>query len=106
MAQPVIFLLTIYGGIFLGMVYDVYRCLKKLLKCGRWMVFLFDALFVLTMGGIIAAVLFLANQGELRLYTIVGFAMGFAMYMAGISPLMQYLIKKIRQHHKDGRSKD
>jgi hypothetical protein len=40
--------------------------------------------------------MYAANAGELRLYTFVGFVLGFALYMAGISPFLSYLAKKLR----------
>ena len=99
-AQPVIFMITLYGGIVLGIAYDIYRALRKAMKKGRWLTFLFDSLFIITLGLIVTFVLYTANFGELRLYTIVGFVLGFALYMAGLSPLFFYIVRRIKAKKK------
>ncbi len=90
-SQPYIFLITIYGGLVAGAVYDVFRRIRRTLKCGRWSSALLDTLFIVVLGAIVAFVLYTANMGELRLYTFVGFALGFALYIAGLSPVFTYL---------------
>ena len=98
--QAFIFLITLYGGMVAGLVYDVYRAIRKLTKSGRWMTALLDTLFILTLGVVVTAVLYAANSGELRLYTFVGFVLGFALYMAGLSPFILFISRKIRKRLK------
>lgn len=93
--QPVIFLITLYGGVIVGVAYDIYRGVRRAIKKGRWVTAILDTLFILTLGLIVVFVMFTANQGELRLYTFIGFVLGFALYMAGLSPFIMYLAKKI-----------
>jgi spore cortex biosynthesis protein YabQ len=96
-SQPLIFLLTICGGILVGIAYDVYKGVRKAIKSGRWVTALLDMLFIITLAAIVVFVMFTANQGELRLYSFIGFAVGFALYMAGLSPLLTYIGKRICQ---------
>ena len=103
--QPLIFLLTICGGILAGIAYDVYKGVRRAVKAGRWGIAVLDSLFILTLAGIAVFVLFIANQGELRLYAFVGFALGFAIYMAGLSPFLSYLSKKIIEKYGERRNR-
>ena len=96
-AQPYIFLITLYGGMATGLVYDIYRAIRRALKSGRLVTVLLDTLFILTLGVIVTAVLYAANSGELRLYTFVGFVLGFALYMSGLSPFVFYIGRKLKK---------
>ena len=93
--QIYIFMITLYGGMIAGFAYDIYRGIRKSFKTGRWITALLDTMFIITLGAIVVAVMYAANAGELRLYTFVGFVLGFALYMAGISPLLSFLAKKL-----------
>lgn len=99
-SQPIIFLITMYGGVALGAVFEVYRMLRKCALKRKWISFIYDSLFILFMGAIVTFVLYVANQGELRLYTIVGFILGFALYMSGISPLIAHIVNRIKGRKK------
>ncbi len=99
-SQPFIFIITLYGGLLAGIAYDVYRSIRKAVKCGKWSTAVLDTLFILTLGLIVMFVMFTANEGELRLFTFVGFVLGFALYMIGLSPFISYLAKKIKNRIK------
>jgi spore cortex biosynthesis protein YabQ len=103
--QPFIFMFTIYGGMLVGIAYDFYRLVRKAVKRGRWVTALLDTLFIITLGFIVVFVMYMANQGDLRLYMFAGFALGFALHIAGISPFIQFIIKKVSQRIRKGKSK-
>ena len=105
-AQSMIFLVTLYGGILVGIAYDIYRGIRKAFKKGKWITAILDTLFIITLGVIVVFVLFTANQGELRLFTFIGFALGFALYMAGLSPFITYLAKKIKARFENRKNKN
>lgn len=94
--QIYIFLITLYGGMIAGFAYDIYRGIRRSFKTGRWVTALLDTMFIITLGAIVVAVMYAANAGELRLYTFVGFVLGFALYMAGISPFLSFLARKLK----------
>ncbi len=102
--QIYIFMITLYGGIAAGVAYDIYRCIRKVAKRGRWLTALLDVLFIITLGLIILGVMYIANEGELRLFTFVGLALGFALYMAGISLFVAFIARKIKQRIDKGRA--
>lgn len=103
--QPVIFMITIYGGMIIGIAYDFYRAIRKALKKGKWITAILDTLFIITLGVIVGYIMYTANQGELRLYTFIGFALGFMLYIAGISPFIMFLAKKIHNKIKKNDNK-
>lgn len=102
--QIYIFMITLYGGLAAGVVYDIYRFIRRIAKKGRWLTALLDVLFIISMGLIMLGVMYLANEGELRLFTFVGFALGFALYMAGLSLFFSFLASKIRQSRGKNRT--
>ncbi len=95
-SQPFIFIITIYGGMTAGAVYDVFRAIRRAMRGGRWLAALTDTLFILALGIIAVFTLYTANLGELRLYTFLGFALGFALYISGIAPFVAYVAARIR----------
>ena len=94
--QPYIFLITIYGGMVAGAVYDVFRGIRRAIRRGRWLAAVLDTLFILVLGVVVAFVLYTANMGELRLYSFVGFALGFVLYIVGLSPFISYLAARLK----------
>lgn len=104
--QVYIFLITVYGGLLVGVVYDIYRLIRHIAKRGRWLTIVLDVLFIITLGVIVFAVLYIANSGELRLFIFLGLALGFALYMAGLSMFFRFLGSKIRQRFCAARKKD
>lgn len=104
--QIYIFMLTIYGGMIAGFAYDLYRGIRRSFKTGRWVTALLDTMFIITLGAIIVAVMYAANAGDLRLYTFVGFVLGFALYLAGISPFVAFLAKKLKSWISKKRDKN
>lgn len=99
--QIYIFMITVYGGLVAGFTYDIYRFIRRIVKRGRWLTVLLDVLFIVTLGLIVLGIMYLANEGELRLFTFIGFALGFALYMAGLSVFFDFIVKKIRRRRKD-----
>jgi spore cortex biosynthesis protein YabQ len=104
--QVYIFLITVYGGLLVGVAYDIYRLVRRAAKRGRWLTVALDVLFIITLGLIVLAVMYIANSGELRLFTFAGLALGFGLYLAGLSVFFRFLIGKIKQRFKAARKKD
>lgn len=92
--QPYIFLATVYGGIILGLIYDIYRGIRAMFKNKKAITIIFDLLFILSALIISVGVLYIVNSGEIRFYTFIGFVLGFSLYMVGLSPLFRFLAKK------------
>ena len=94
--QPMVFMMTVYAGLLSGLVYDFYRLLRKLIG-RKWATVIFDIFFVLCFGTLVFIALYFSSDGELRVFSLVGILLGFALYTAGISPLFTLIAKKINE---------
>lgn len=86
--QAYIFLATVYGGLLIGFLYDVNRMLRKIFRYQKVITGILDLLFWLTTCFSSFAVLYYANDGQLRFYTFIGFALGIMLYLLAWSPLV------------------
>lgn len=76
-------LLAMIGmGSYFGAALDTYTRFLKRSSSRAWLIFINDFLFWLIQGLIIFYVLFLVNEGELRLYLFLALLCGFAAYQA------------------------
>lgn len=89
--QTYIFLSTIYGGITIGFIYDLYRMIRMVTRPRKIGTGILDLLFWLTVFLISFALLFYVNDGEVRLYHLFGFILGGGVYMLILSPLVMGL---------------
>ena len=77
-AQPYAALTCLYAGIVCGLVYDLFRLIRRLLHA-RPVEPVCDALFAAAFGAIIAAMLLVTTGGRLRLYLFLLAGAGFAL---------------------------
>lgn len=91
-----VFMMTVYAGLLSGLVYDFYRLLRKLIN-RKWATIIFDVFFVLCFGAIIFTALYFSTSGEIRIFSFAGILLGFVLYVAGISPLFNLIVKKINK---------
>ncbi|WP_051585923.1 spore cortex biosynthesis protein YabQ [Caldanaerobius polysaccharolyticus] len=89
--QILVFLICMYGGIFLGLFYDIYRVFRRVFKPKKRATYIEDALFWVICSLFVFSVIFLANYAELRFYTFLGFITGFYIYMR----LFSYIFLRI-----------
>lgn len=86
--QGAIFLATIWGGMVIGIIYDAFCILRAVLRAKDGLTAMMDVLFWLITTAVILFVLFTANDGEVRLYHVVGFLVGIGIYRISISRLV------------------
>ena len=84
------FIYFIIIGMILGVVFDIFRILRKSFKTSDIITNIQDILFGIITGMILLSSIFLFNNGELRLYLFLGIAFGIIIYMLSIS---KYFIK-------------
>lgn len=76
-------LLAMIGmGSYFGAALDTYNRFLKRSKRKSWIVFINDFLFWVVQGLLIFYVLFLVNEGELRIYSFLALLCGFSAYQA------------------------
>lgn len=76
---------TFLGGIVLGLVFDLFRILRKNFKCADKLLWLQDVLMWAVMLAVVYITLFITNDGKIRWYVFVGFITGVAIYMVTVS---------------------
>ncbi|HPT78392.1 MAG TPA: spore cortex biosynthesis protein YabQ [Candidatus Atribacteria bacterium] len=86
--QAYVFLATVYAGFVMGFIYDLFRMIRHITKPGKFITAVLDLLFWVIMGLLAFAVIFYVNYGEVRIYTIIGLAMGWALYALTLSPVI------------------
>ena len=89
--QTTSFIYAAVLGLCLGGVYDVFRCLRVLLR-GKWVTVLCDLLFAF----LCMSAYFLFSMGftggVLRTYTALGAILAMFLYFTGLSPFLMALL--------------
>ena len=84
------FIYFIITGMILGIIFDIFRILRKSFKTSDIVTNIQDILFGLITGIVLLSSIFLFNNGELRLYLFIGIIFGAIIYLLSIS---KYFIK-------------
>lgn len=89
-AQLFAFGIILLSGFLLGLCFDLYRVLRALWQPGPLWTRIGDLLFWFNALCLLSSLLLVGNWGELRLYVLVGWALGFLLYQRLLS---RYLVK-------------
>lgn len=84
-----LFVFTI-TGVSIGILFDIFRILRRSFKTIDWITYIQDILFWILAGIIILFSIFQFNNGEVRGYIFIGIILGVLLYMLTIS---KYIIK-------------
>lgn len=97
--QAYIFLSTLYGGIIIGFIYDLYRIFRYFFRPKKVATFIEDLAFWIIVTLISLYILISSNWGELRGYNFLGFLCGAVLYNKLLSryiiTLLVYIFKYI-----------
>ncbi|MDD3364322.1 MAG: spore cortex biosynthesis protein YabQ [Syntrophomonas sp.] len=88
-AQIEAFLLTFLLGMIAGLIFHYYQSTIHNLRIGRYILYLMDFILWIIMIIVIAAALFLINQGEIRVYVFIALVAGGAVYYKCLAQYMQ-----------------
>lgn len=80
-----IFYTTIYGGIIIGILFDLNSSLKKNFKSIRKISFIFDVLFCIVVTFLTFVVINTIERFQLRYYHFIALLVGFLLYYNTIS---------------------
>ncbi|WP_405343690.1 spore cortex biosynthesis protein YabQ [Ruminococcus sp.] len=99
-AQTAYFLWSLVLGVALGMLYDVIRAARMVLRAGKIHVLISDIVFF-TVCGVITSLFSLPfNKGDVRAFILFGEAVGFLTYRITMGSIMgkvyAFLARKIR----------
>jgi len=74
-------IMFIVTGIIIGVLFDIFRIIRKSFKTNDIITCIEDALFWILSGFLLLFVIFKFNNGEIRLYSFVGLFIGFFIYL-------------------------
>lgn len=79
--QAYLFLIFILNGVLIGIIFDIFRILRKSFKTPNFITYIEDILFWIISAIIILYSLFIFNNGQFRGYIFIGIFFGIAIYM-------------------------
>ena len=88
--QASLFLVFVINGLIIGLVFDLFRILRKSFKTSDIITTIEDILFWIITGIIILYSIFVFNNGEIRFFMFIGIFLGVMLYMLLLS---NYIIK-------------
>ena len=93
--QAYLFLVFSLTGIVIGILFDLFRVLRKTFKTSDILTSLEDILFWIFAGIIILYSIWYFNNGEIRLFIFLGIIMGLLIYMLTLSDILIKLLSAI-----------
>lgn len=88
--QTSLFLIFTIDGVLIGIIFDIFRILRKTIKTSDFVTYIEDFLFWIITSIILFYSIFTYNNGELRFFMFLAVILGFVLYICTIS---SYLIK-------------
>ena len=88
--QAYLFFVFIINGILIGLIFDLFRISRKVIKTNNLMTYIEDFIFWILTGFIVLYSIFVFNNGELRLFMFIGIILGVIIYTLLMS---KYFIK-------------
>ena len=88
--QAYLFVIFTLVGVIIGILFDIFRILRKTFKTKDIITYIEDIVFWIIAGIIIIYTMYVFCDGELRFFMIIGIVLGTVLYMMTIS---KYVIK-------------
>lgn len=99
--ETYILLATVYGGILIGFMYDLYRVIRGVFRPKKMATMIQDLIFWCFISVVAFYVLIFSNEGALRFYNFLGFILGASFYQFLLSKLvirsLIFLLKTIKR---------
>ena len=90
--QTLLFLSTIAAGAVIGLIYDLFRVLRKTIPHANLAVQIEDAVFWLGCSVLMFSFMLHRNYGEVRFFAILGMALGAVIYFHTISKIVMRVL--------------
>lgn len=90
MNQAYLFLIFIINGILVGIIFDIFRILRKSFNTSNIVTSAEDILFWILSALLVMYCIFKFNNGQFRMYIFIGIFLGITIYMLFFS---KYIIK-------------
>lgn len=88
--QAYLFICFVLVGIIIGIVFDLFRILRRTFKTKDLITYIEDIIFWIITGIIIIYSMYKFSDGELRFFMIIGIIIGTILYLVTVS---EYVIK-------------
>lgn len=95
--QAYLFYIFTLTGIIIGLVFDIFRILRKSFKTTDILTYIQDSIFWIITGSILIYTIFKFNNGELRSYVFWGIIVGLTIYFLLFSKVFIKVNVKIIQ---------
>lgn len=89
------FIIYIYMGLVLGVIYDLYRTIRWIMRPGKIVTIIEDVVFILISILILLFSIYYVSQGEIRIYNFIGIIMGVILYYMILSKLLLKIFRKV-----------
>lgn len=93
--QAYVFLATVYGGLIIGLFFDIYRMIRRILKPGKFITGIMDLIFWVIIALFSFFILFYINDGQVRFYSFLGIGIGWGLYILSISQFIMWIFDLI-----------
>lgn len=95
--QAYLFLVFTLTGVAIGVLFDFFRILRKIIKTSNFVTYIEDISFWILTGLIILYNIWYFNDGEIRIYMFLGIIIGILIYMSTLSKLVILVFSKTFQ---------
>lgn len=85
--QAFLFLVFSITGVILGILFDFFRAIRKTFKTSDFLTCIEDVIYWLIAGIIILYNIYFFNNGEIRIFMIIGIIMGALIYTLTLSSI-------------------
>lgn len=93
--QAYLFLVFSFTGIIIGVLFDIFRVLRRNIKTADIITYIEDILFWVLTGILILYNIWYFNDGEIRIFMFLGIIMGILIYMLTLSNILIKVFSQI-----------
>lgn len=95
--QAFLFLVFTLTGVIIGVLFDIFRILRRTIKTSNIITYIEDVLFWILTGLLILYNIWYFNNGEIRIFMFLGIIIGVLIYMSTISSILIKIFTKLLQ---------
>jgi len=93
--QVYTFLLAIFAGALVGMIFDISRVKRKLIKTHDVVVYIEDILYWIIISVVLFVLMYYSKECEVRSYILLGLIIGVIMYICMLSKYVLFILERV-----------
>ena len=90
------FLYALYGGIVLGLIYDIGRVIRYTFHDWKPLTLIIDLCYWAIGAVLVFLVLYVTTYGQIKVFILLGMLCGFILYLIGMSRFVIFIFIKVR----------